>query len=301
MPDLYLLWLGGSSSIMVGGDTLHKWCPALLDCGIGMHIDATGLVDAIDSNLSFFASRPPSEGTTRKTLKELFNYWDPNVAQRRGLRTRDALRAIINEQMHGDIEIRSSLGLGRSRFYFLVYCLLARETGSSTLAEVIAEYFEIEAPLILANEKHKFRMEWYYGIQVLQGLLPHSTWMEIIRKAPRQSGDTWPGYQGEPRQDPHLAWILYQMAMKAQQNALSSPPQRGRSSRRDGRIEGSPRAASLPPINSYSVACRPSMATGISNPVWPTFVDQVNQLHWNQEEMNLKLDRIDSKLDCLLN
>ena len=290
----------------VGIDALRKWCPVLIDqLNSSPIINGESLVHSIESGLALCTSKPFNERTTKKALKKLFQHWGTERSSYQQPRTRALLHESMTELLQDDIDTRNSWGLGHSRHRFMVYCLLARDTRSANLAETMITFFQDRVSEILKNEKHRFLMEWYYGMVELRSLIPGQTICEVVRAAASMSDTSRQGWQGWNKQDPLVEWILFQLGLSKQHDALPDLSSRGRTHwpNQLKRIGGS-RASSLPSTTSRSGQqvgfSSWNQPTGALSPVWSNFVDKVNQLQWHQEEMNLKLDSIDRKLDCLL-
>ena len=188
--------------------------------------------------------------------------------------------------------------LRRTRQGFLVFCLLARLTQSQALSGSIVGFLRRYVYDIVHSEEPDLFKEWCIGVVVLQDLVASRTLMELLHCFSGVANRVYRLRLQPAWYDPRA-----EMMMRSMMEAQHYPFLNNQRERVPLMLEGP--AASLQD-RSLRVGCprlyhRRHRHLQIAYP-WARpneYFDEVGRLQYQQEEMNMKIDNIDRKLDYL--
>lgn len=261
----------GLRPITVDRQTFSAWFPQLS----GMHgIDGDELVEDLDTRLQHRYGIPSRmiEYTLSELFKKLGHYscFDSGQKQKR----------LIQElwtQLVKDVKnvYHSSKGLRSSRQMFITLSYLAADHASILLAEALAQFW-VHFESLISQESPTYRGDWARALAKVQEALegPTTRNLEPFAIMP------YAGYhRGRARRA--LPWPGHR--------ARSLPVIRRRHS----------------PDMSLAIPTYPSSgwASPMMSPVgYPggDYFDELQNLQWQQNDMGMKLDNVDGKLDVLL-
>jgi hypothetical protein len=208
-----------------------------------------------------------------QTLHQLFGrmeYLGNSYDHRHG-ETRDRVAGVLFKLLDTDFRYYGGFmtkGLRHCRHAFVILAYLALEYGSPLLAEVLKNFWLYCQQGIAQNEVPVYLPEWYMAWEKIQEMMA----------GPGQMGLAW--HRGRAPRHLALPW--------AGHRARSAPPRHRRS----------PEMRLLMPAYPSSALTSPMMSP-VGYP-HAGYFDEVGRLQYQQEEMNMKLDNVDGKLDVLI-
>ncbi|KAF1838845.1 hypothetical protein BDW02DRAFT_303080 [Decorospora gaudefroyi] len=299
-----------NTSILVERSTLQRWFPRLG----GTHypfrdrFEADRLIHPVVNYLDRNIGVPIEPEDVRKALEKTFKVMAPYSRGGRGSdfgSTGERHNAGMTKLLREDIiEENSVRGLHRSRKRFLILCVVAQREESQRLAQALVYFLSEHVWEVAKDEDEAFLGEWCFGLKELQSLVAEPILQHLFHQLTSFGNYGWRrhGYHD------HRAEMM-RMLMEAQQD----PYLRGRAPLAIGGPTGwYPRARSLPlvqrrrsrdmrlalPMLPTSALTSPVMSPGMF-PQAGYFGD-IEDLQYQQGEMNKKLDNVDEKLDRLL-
>ncbi|KAH6868517.1 hypothetical protein BKA58DRAFT_459381 [Alternaria rosae] len=262
----------GHRSIPIDRRTLSAWLPQLSWI---QRMDGDDLVDELESRIQdrYGISRHHIE----RTLSELFR----RLGQHSGFDERQTQMRLVHDLsnllMIDSRTVSHSRGLRSSRYMFIILSYLAAEQGSVLLAEALY-YFWLQDQYLISQESSAYDEDWVKALAKVREAMEGPATMNF-----------------EPfAMVPHAGWHRGRSA-----RALA-PPWRGH------------RARSLPVIRRrhspdmrLAIPTHPSSgwASPMISPVrYPRgdYFNELQNLQWQQSEMNMQLSSVDGKLDFLL-
>jgi hypothetical protein len=200
----------GTKLVSMKVSTLRTWFPAW-DASHG-HIDANPLIQCIAQRV---AGRIPGVNAhngaqeIERDVHLLFEELSPRSLRDFGEESRkqrviEIMRNCLNSEMYS----QAQPSLPRSRSRFLILCLLANQTVSIRLAEVLLQFYNTGAQHIVECETSTALHEWNVALNELQDLVSADALDSARRYAASSTNRTSTRYQRSGIHDPHAAGLM---------------------------------------------------------------------------------------------
>jgi hypothetical protein len=300
-----------SDQISLNRSTFVEWFPGYEDyIQLGKRIDVGDIVVRLKGDIHEHAGIHLPSDSVEKVLRRTFEAlrwnhfaggWPPGSPNEQ-LKKRMA-DVLQQEKYDGTLH--------RSRAQFLVLCFAASLAQSKRLAKVLASFLSEYMPDVLEAESTTHLHEWVFGIQQLQGLVLEIHLYHLLQRLAgfgNHMAHKWRnhGYY-------HNAQAAMMRAfMEAQQNPYLHH-HRGRAPLAIGGPAGwYPRARSLPLVRRRRSRDMRIGLPMLPNSAWTSpvmspvgyargnYFDEMENLQYQNVEMNAKLDDINEKVDMLV-
>jgi hypothetical protein len=259
--------------IHVDGRAFLAWFPDILrEHGYGS-INGSAVV-----NLLYLRLKPRyriPKDTIRYAFHQLLIQLRYHFSQGHG-ETRMRVSMILGQLLKQDVFSGGFVepeGLIRARHSFVVLAYLAHECNSFLLAGALMQFYSEAQPMITRDHADYLVREWQPALRKLEDMGAE----DMMPEPPLVS--FWPQGRAPPRLA--LAWPGHR--------ARSAPP----------RHRHSPDMRLALPAYPNSAYTSPMMSP-VGYP-HAGYFDELGNLQYQQQEMNMKLDNVDGKLDVLIN
>lgn len=297
MEDIGVIHLDSGRLFKIRLSELERWLPKIHHLVHFNRFDARGLVRQMTGIFNGQVYRTITAETIITVLDDFMTQLElnPLFAPPIG----KTLQRSIELRLRKDLSVANTAGLRRSREHFMVFCLLARLSRSQALAESMASFLCCFVWEVVHGEEPELFREWCMGIVELRDLIPHQILEGLLRCF---FGFVDRAY--EPRllpayYDRHAKTIMRYM-LQAQHHSLLNHPRR-----RAPLILEDP-AGYL--RDRLLCVGRPRQHYRYHRQLQLTYpwaqpngrFDEVEKMQYQQEEMNMRIDHIDRKLDYLI-
>ncbi|KAF1965391.1 hypothetical protein BU23DRAFT_561132 [Bimuria novae-zelandiae CBS 107.79] len=252
------------------------WCPDLLNWG--HTVSTRDLTNEIRRRL-------PSviPNTVSKNLKTFFGL----VQTQRDYRyTRDRLRDRINDFFHQDLSFLGlrPVGLPRARASFTALAGFADLSGSTELADVLLEVFNIQRDAVVDHERTSSIYDWYVALEQLQGLVDPREIDRCLRSLSRRRDNVHHHHVSRGGYDPQMERLLDKM------DRMVNEMERGRNFNRGIAF---PRSRTLPPMPPMQMLmpAAPAWASAYASPTLSAREDYFRDAE--MEEVKERLENLE--------
>jgi hypothetical protein len=266
-----MMQFGHHSPVWVDTVTLCAWFPGLRNEPWRLK-ETSHVVECLYEHL--YSRYGIRKFEIEETIYQLFcqmGYMGNPYNHRHG-ETRQRVTRVLFELLASDFQslgVLAAKGLRHSRHAFVILAYLALDYNSPLLADVLMQFWAPCQQGITQSEHPVYLQEWYRALEKIQEMMA----------GPGQMGFAWPRGRA-PR---HLALPF------PRHRARSAPPRHRRS----------PEMRLVMPAYPSSALTSPIMSP-VGYP-HAGYFDELGNLQYQQEEMNMKLNNVDGKLDILIN
>jgi hypothetical protein len=288
MDSTISIWVN-HRNLHISADMLESLCPGLLNDFAAGTISFEAITSQVYNTLQGTINPPLKRSTVEKVLGKVFEIMGSHFPFFGGGNPEKRIRKIVEDRLGHDMPPFDGTGLRQSRHAFLVICSFAKLTLSQPIANEMSKIIRNRGHDISNWEDGYYMREWQLGIRALSelsvdqitfGTSPFSNWPPSPPLLPLMLA---------PHHTPFDNYYRGRNPLR-----LPAPLFPRARSLGHGRSHGMQLA--LPRLSNTawnSPILSPSLRPG-------SYYDDLGQLHYQQEEMNWKLDGIDQKLDHLL-
>lgn len=263
----------------VNAEAFRNWFPAV-PLARALYVDGKGMVQDVYGQLS--SRYDISKSAVLHTLQLLFRHLEVHFLHAHG-ETRLRVATTLADLLTRDLRtVWKSKGLYHTRQAFVILAFLAEGYESVLLAGALLEFWFSHVPA-LVQDHEEYHWQWQTALRKLNGVGPDGM-VGLSAHAGLAPLVTMPHHDWQRGRLPGRAGIPW-----VDNRALSAPVTR---------YGGRPNLHLTLPISTDSAWTSPIMSPA----QFPTteYLDNISRLQWQQEEVNAKLDNIDSKVDRLL-
>lgn len=258
--------------VHVDGRAFHAWFPDILREYRYGPINGADIVNSIWLRLR--TRYNIHKNTIRLAIRALFEQYKYPFSQGHG-ETRMRVSMILAHLLSQDVATGGLLndeGLIQARYSFVVLAYLAYEFNSFLLAGALMQFYSEAQPMIIRDHAEHLIREWQPALRKLEemdaeDMMPDPPLMPFWPRgrAPPRLALAWPGHRARSAPPRHRHGPDMRLALPAYPNSAYTSPM-------------------MSPVGYPHAG----------------YFDELGDLKYQQEEMNMKLDNVDGKLDMLL-